>query len=325
MQGTRRSPTEGRGHPTRLLVGLLVRPEHGAEAGEHEGAQPPGPLLVAAVVVQGVGGQHEPVLPRPNPGGLHTAPHLPLQPAWKGKPQCPPPAPSTPAALWHRTGSARSPPAPPAPLGQDPATVRARSCQPRLLQRQRPLCPSPAVPTFHESVRVILHWPRALLHDEAAHLLCDEQGPGDDMRLSPGAHGYLPRPPSMEPPGGWGEPGPQGLRAPRNPVVGTRQSHRVQMTLAKNKLFAVAALPRNSENEQPGRNVGSGVSTGRTGSEQAPMPQHPISLGTHRPRARPLPVDVARQSLPAPWHRRRHARPPSAKPVAAKPFGMAEG
>lgn len=63
------------------------------------------------------------------------------------------------------------------------------------------------------------------------------------------------------------------------------------MTLAKNKLFAVAALPRNSENEQPGRNVGSGVSAGRTGSKPAPVPQHPVSSATA-----PL-VGMAWQSL----------------------------
>lgn len=70
---------------------------------------------------------------------------------------------------------------------------------PWLLQRQRPLCPSPAVPTFHKSVGVILHWPWALLHNEAAHLLRDKQGPGDNVGLSPGARGCLPQPPSGEP------------------------------------------------------------------------------------------------------------------------------
>jgi len=94
------------------------------------------------------------------------------------------------------------------------------------------------------------------------------------------------------------------------------------MTLAKNKLFAVAALPRNSENEQPGRNVGSSVGTGRTGSKQAPAPQHPISPGTDHPRAWPLLMDTARRSLLAQQEPR---TAPVAKPAAADRCGTAEG
>lgn len=130
----RRSPIKGRGRLTRLLVGLLVRPEHRAEAGEHEGAQPPGPLLVAAVVVQGVGRQHKPVLPRPYPGGLHTAPHLPLQPTWEGEASAPATSTIRPTGspAQGRVCLAPAQPVHPVPLGQDPATVRARSCQPWL-------------------------------------------------------------------------------------------------------------------------------------------------------------------------------------------------
>lgn len=195
------SPTEGYRHLTRLLVGLLVRPQHRAEAGEHEGAQPPGPLLIAAVVVQGVGSQHEPVLPRPDPGGLHAAPHLPLQPAWEGEASAPAtgticptgspvqgrvcPLPASPASAPCPSGAGSS---------HSRGTILPALALPQLLRRQRPQCPSPVVPTFHKSVRVILHWPWALLHDEAAHLLRNEQGPGDNTGLSLGARGSLPWP-----------------------------------------------------------------------------------------------------------------------------------
>jgi len=198
-------PGEGRGHPTRLLVGLPVRPEHGAEAGEHEGAQPPGPLLAAAIVVQGVGRQHEPVLPRPDPGGLHATPHLPLQPAWEGQSSAPAAGTVSPAGSPARGRVCPLPASPartPCPSGTGPShrrgTMPPAPAAPRLLRRQRPPCPSLAVPTFHQSVGVILHRPRALLHDEAAHLLRDEQGPGDDTGLSPGARGSLPQPLSGE-------------------------------------------------------------------------------------------------------------------------------
>lgn len=53
-------------------------------------------------------------------------------------------------------------------------------------------------PTFHESIRVVLHWPWALLHDEAAHLLRNKQGPEDNMGLSSAARGCLPQPLSRE-------------------------------------------------------------------------------------------------------------------------------
>lgn len=184
------------GHPTRLLVGLLVRPEHGAEAGEHEGAQALGSLLVAAVVVQGVGGQHEPVLPRPDPGGLDASPHLPLQPAWEGEASAPATSPIHPAGC--------PCPLPCATLGWHPARrgtiLPTPAVNPGVGQKIKPCS---AAPTFHQSIGVLLHRPRPLLHDETAHLLRHEQGPGDIAGLSPGA---LRSPPS---PQKWGSTVPQ--------------------------------------------------------------------------------------------------------------------
>lgn len=48
-------------------------------------------------------------------------------------------------------------------------------------------------PTFHESIRVILHWAWALLHNEAAHLLRNKQGPEDNTGLSSDTHRGLPQ------------------------------------------------------------------------------------------------------------------------------------
>lgn len=163
---------QGHGHLTCLLVKLFVWPEHRAEAGEHQGAQTPGPLLIAAVVVQGVRCQHEPVLPRTDPGGLHAAPHLPLQPAWEGEP----------SALTdiHPTSF----------------SAQGRVCTGLTIPLGMPQLGHN--PTFHESIRVILHWAWALLHDEAAHLLCNKQGPEDNKGLSSGIHGGHPQSLSRE-------------------------------------------------------------------------------------------------------------------------------
>lgn len=68
-----------RGPLTCLLVGLLVGPDDGAEAGEHQRAQPPRSFLCAAVVVEGVLAQHEPVAPLLDP----VPPNLQQQPACK--------------------------------------------------------------------------------------------------------------------------------------------------------------------------------------------------------------------------------------------------
>lgn len=58
---------------TRLLVGLLVWPDDGAEAGEDQRAQSAGSFLWSTVVVQGVLAQHEPVPTLLDP----VASHLP--------------------------------------------------------------------------------------------------------------------------------------------------------------------------------------------------------------------------------------------------------
>ena len=64
---------------TSLLVGLFVGPDDGAKAGEHQGAQPAGILLLTGIVVQRVLGQNKPV-----PSLSDPAPsHLPVQPTYK--------------------------------------------------------------------------------------------------------------------------------------------------------------------------------------------------------------------------------------------------
>lgn len=57
---------------TCLLVGLLIGPDDGAEAGEDQRAQPAGSFLGATVVVEGVLAQYEPVAPLLDP----VAPHF---------------------------------------------------------------------------------------------------------------------------------------------------------------------------------------------------------------------------------------------------------
>lgn len=64
---------------TRLLVGLLIWPDDGAEIGEDQRAQSAGSFLRSAVVVQGVLAQHEPVPALLDP----AAAHLPQQPPCK--------------------------------------------------------------------------------------------------------------------------------------------------------------------------------------------------------------------------------------------------
>lgn len=63
---------------TSLLVGLFVRPDDGAEAGEDQCAQSAGSFLRSAVVVQGVLAQHKPEPTLLDP----VASYLPQQPSW---------------------------------------------------------------------------------------------------------------------------------------------------------------------------------------------------------------------------------------------------
>lgn len=67
---------------TCLFVGLLIRPNDGAETGEDQRAQPAGSFLRAAVVVQRVLAQHEPVAPLLDP----VPAHLQEEPACENKP-----------------------------------------------------------------------------------------------------------------------------------------------------------------------------------------------------------------------------------------------
>lgn len=54
------------------------------------------------------------------------------------------------------------------------------------------------MPTFHESIRIIVHRPWALLHDEAAHLLRNQQGPGEGHRAEPECPRVPPAAPKRE-------------------------------------------------------------------------------------------------------------------------------
>lgn len=66
---------------TCLFVGVFVGPQHRTQGGEYERAQSASVSVRAAVVVEGIGRQHEPEPPLPEPSALH----LPEQPTLRNQ------------------------------------------------------------------------------------------------------------------------------------------------------------------------------------------------------------------------------------------------